>query len=619
MQTAKQVGKVLNIKEICCQVSFQNQHLSTISKTNFCREPERILFEQPVDYSSIWPDQIDEKSYWFRNYFVGKPYITLIGPMTEDETDLAMISIVKEVIKKPYSQYRIIVRTKQDMNMGFIVKELDANELILQLDSLGQLFKLDLEPEPQTRRNRPKRSFSSAIITGMTNQPFLQNNNSQQPITAVPTATKLMRAALLFLFQDINFRLFKEISAQVTIMAGLEKEFLRYDEIGVPKSYKFGVLTVGEGQQTEEEWFANTEISTGYEKFLDILGKPVKLKDYTGFAAGLDTKTGESGEISYASCWRDHEIMYHVAALMPLRKQDTQQVHRKRYIGNGINQQDTWRVEVLHSKDVKPFSPPVPSPPTFHDKEELRGFLLLKLINAENSSLKSSAKFTLPNNKARLCILKSLIETGLEANQVARSFSGIHLGSSHAATGRLTYDKKHPPIERPKSAGAAAAPHHSRATSMRGNVKSGNSTRNEQDQTSSTEAASRSITPELPPTPSISRSNVLRDLKSLTRRKSSSNHHHHGQTKFNSYHHQHQKQLQNGTISEDSNEKEAEKIKGPDNCLVMETNMATPTSSTTTTTSTTTIVKASKFTSSSTHGIRHKAHAGLSGIFEKFF
>lgn len=44
---------------------------------------------------------------------------------------------------------------------------------------------------------------------------------------------------------------------------------------------------------------------------------------------------GESGEISYASSWKDHEIMFHVAPLMPSKDNDSQQVHRKRYIGNG--------------------------------------------------------------------------------------------------------------------------------------------------------------------------------------------------------------------------------------------------------------------------------------------
>jgi hypothetical protein len=45
---------------------------------------------------------------------------------------------------------------------------------------------------------------------------------------------------------------------------------------------------------------------------------------------------GESGEISFVSSWKDQEIMYHVAPLMPSRDHDIQQVHRKRYIGNGL-------------------------------------------------------------------------------------------------------------------------------------------------------------------------------------------------------------------------------------------------------------------------------------------
>lgn len=44
---------------------------------------------------------------------------------------------------------------------------------------------------------------------------------------------------------------------------------------------------------------------------------------------------GETGEISYASRWREYDIMFHIAPLMPCREHDTQQVHRKRHIGNG--------------------------------------------------------------------------------------------------------------------------------------------------------------------------------------------------------------------------------------------------------------------------------------------
>lgn len=50
-------------------------------------------------------------------------------------------------------------------------------------------------------------------------------------------------------------------------------------------------MTVQEGQYTEEEWFSNSDMSKELERFLNIIASPVKLKDYKGYAAGLDTKS----------------------------------------------------------------------------------------------------------------------------------------------------------------------------------------------------------------------------------------------------------------------------------------------------------------------------------------
>ncbi|KAI8874744.1 hypothetical protein K501DRAFT_161609, partial [Backusella circina FSU 941] len=104
----------------------------------------------------------------------------------------------------------------------------------------------------------------------------------------------------------------------------------------VPKHYKFGVLNVKEGQSTEETWFSNTGLSDDLVKFLEIMGEKIELKGYQGYAAGLDTKTGESGSISYRSSWKGTDIMFHVAPLMPLQNNDKQHVFRKKHIGNDI-------------------------------------------------------------------------------------------------------------------------------------------------------------------------------------------------------------------------------------------------------------------------------------------
>jgi hypothetical protein len=105
--------------------------------------------------------------------------------------------------------------------MGFIVDESDTNDLILQLELSNRLCLLDLE---SIKKSRPLRSISSVIITSMVHQ----NYHSPQY-----ESTKWMRASLLFLFQGLKLCFFKELSAEATIICGLEKEFLRYDEIGV--------------------------------------------------------------------------------------------------------------------------------------------------------------------------------------------------------------------------------------------------------------------------------------------------------------------------------------------------------------------------------------------------
>lgn len=115
--------------------------------------------------------------------------------------------------------------------MGFIVNESDAKELILQLDeSLGPSHcKLGLAID---NRYKPLRSFSSAVITGISNHQY-NSHHQESNNTHRQSTTKIMRAAILFLFHDIDFKLFKELSAEATILSGLEKEFLKYDEIGV--------------------------------------------------------------------------------------------------------------------------------------------------------------------------------------------------------------------------------------------------------------------------------------------------------------------------------------------------------------------------------------------------
>lgn len=72
---------------------------------------------------------------------------------------------------------------------------------------------------------------------------------------------------------------------------------------------------------------------------LDLIQR-VTLEHHIGYTALLTNPScsyvaGESGEFAYVSKWRDYDITFHVAAIMPSQANDKQQVLRKKHIGNG--------------------------------------------------------------------------------------------------------------------------------------------------------------------------------------------------------------------------------------------------------------------------------------------
>ncbi|KAI9033612.1 hypothetical protein CLU79DRAFT_724566 [Phycomyces nitens] len=488
---------------------------------DFKIEEARILPHRysPADYASMGPDPVDAQAIWFRQRFVGKSYISLIGPMASNRDthkENVIVSVVQEYNPQGYS---IIVRHKES-NEVQVVSESTAKATEIRLESANQGHLLYCGHSD--RKQRPLRSLSSAIISSTHSHP-----------------SKRLRAALLSIYPTVDLRLFKELTAEATILAGLEKELIIFDEMNISQDYKFGVLSVKGGQTTEEEWFSNSGLSGPCEQFLEMMGSRVELKGYGGYAAGLDTQTGESGEVSYVSSWENKNIMYHVGPLMPLNHTDRQQVNRKKYIGNDIvclvfledpeaifdpNQvhsqflhvyvlispettqdKQMWRVQVMANKKIADFGPWLPSPPLLNTNE-LYSFLTLKLINAENAALKSD-KFASMATKTRAAMMRSIVEVGLNANNVTRSFS----------TGRLldgSYNQKQSSFknrgysfgERPKSAGAAS---HQRNSRTLKNL--------------CTSETPRSMTPEtIVPMPTSSRSNVLKDLRSGFGRRMSS-------------------------------------------------------------------------------------------------
>jgi hypothetical protein len=198
----------------------------------------------------------------------------------------------------------------------------------------------------------------------------------------------------------------------------LQDELRRAEEMKQKASrcFKIGVLYAQAGQTTEEEMFGNKVGSPGFEEFLHLLGEEVQLAGFQGFRGDLDvSENGTTGRTSFYTRLRDFEIMFHVSTLLPYSACDTQQIMRKRFIGNDLScivyleggsftpptisgdflhifavVQPTvheglpgYRLGIASKVGVPPFGPPLPKPPFFptHTKEAreyFRDFLLTK-------------------------------------------------------------------------------------------------------------------------------------------------------------------------------------------------------------------------------------------------
>ncbi|XP_062247327.1 rap1 GTPase-activating protein 1-like isoform X5 [Platichthys flesus] len=216
-----------------------------------------------------------------------------------------------------------------------------------------------------------------------------------------------------------------------------------FDEHVINNNFKFGVVYQKFGQTSEEELFGNTDESPAFVEFLEFLGEKVELHNFKGFRGGLDVTHGQTGAESVYCNYRNKEVMFHVSTKLPYTEGDTQQLQRKRHIGNDIvaivfQEENTpfvpdmiasnflhgyvvvqvvnpcsdnvlYKVSVTARDDVPFFGPALPNPAVFKKGPEFHEFLFTKLINAEYACYKAE-KFAKLEERTRSALLETLYE-----------------------------------------------------------------------------------------------------------------------------------------------------------------------------------------------------------------
>lgn len=148
-----------------------------------------------------------------------------------------------------------------------------------------------------------------------------------------------------------------------------------YDEHVLVTNFKFGVLYQKHGQTTEEELFGNDETSPAFERFLDLIGRRIRLKEHRGYRGGLDIRNGHTGDEAVYEVFKDREIMFHVSTLLPFTEGDPQQLQRKRHIGNDI-------VAIVFQEANTPFSPDMIASHFLH------AFVVVQVVDANTPNVR---------------------------------------------------------------------------------------------------------------------------------------------------------------------------------------------------------------------------------------
>ncbi|KAM9728762.1 signal-induced proliferation-associated protein 1 isoform 1-T3 [Menidia menidia] len=240
---------------------------------------------------------------------------------------------------------------------------------------------------------------------------------------------------------------------------------LKLDEQGLNFQRKVGVMYCRAGQSSEEDMYNNESSGPAFEEFLDLLGERVRLKGWEKYRAQLDNKTDSTGTHSLYTRYQDYEIMFHVSTMLPYTANNTQQLLRKRHIGNDIvtivfqepgalpftpksirshfqhvfiivqvhepcTDNTYYRVAVTRSKDMPLFGPLFPKGARFPRSLAFRDFLLAKAVNAENAAEKSE-KFRSMATRTRQEYLKDLAENYVTTTPIDSStkFPLLSLGS----------------------------------------------------------------------------------------------------------------------------------------------------------------------------------------------
>ncbi|EAY15394.1 Rap/ran-GAP family protein [Trichomonas vaginalis G3] len=129
------------------------------------------------------------------------------------------------------------------------------------------------------------------------------------------------------------------IDTKFTIRAqnkALERESRALFETLQKLTCKIGIIYVKKGKILQSDILAmeNKDTTEQYQKFLSEMGQIIFLKNFKSYCGKLDTIENRNGVQSLYFTDKRLETMFHVSTMMPTKQGDSQQIQKKKHVGN---------------------------------------------------------------------------------------------------------------------------------------------------------------------------------------------------------------------------------------------------------------------------------------------
>ncbi|EFA75957.1 hypothetical protein PPL_10533 [Heterostelium album PN500] len=364
-------------------------------------------YKKGLVYNDLILDTLITSESWYANHFPVGEHYNYVGD--DDKSGPFIISICKEKEKE---------KEKEEGSGSNNSSPKEEKSSFLK-QNVGS-FKILL------------RTKSSDIFTTVNPKGSILFSSNKIPIKEIVQSVA----------PDLPTKSIKMIKSQ-----DIQKDLKNFEERQRVKSFKFGVLYCAANQSVEEEMFSNEFGSDDFNEFLSILGERIQLQGWQNYRGGLDVKSNTTGTESIYEKYQGFEIMFHVATMLPYSHLDTQQVEKKRHIGNdivviifkegdkpfnpNIIQSDfnhvfivvsvdksnmsrggakRYKLSVVYKDGVGSSKPSLEYPCSFEANQDFKNYLLCKLINSECASYEAPS-FKIKIQRTRIALLKDMLNT----------------------------------------------------------------------------------------------------------------------------------------------------------------------------------------------------------------